>query len=53
LLARVLNAEICEFPSVFECSRVLDLAINAHEIICIQLHILTVTAEVIFNRAEW
>jgi hypothetical protein len=26
----VLKSGICEFPSVFECSRVLNLAINAH-----------------------
>lgn len=28
-----LKSEICEFPSVFACSRVLKLAIGAHEII--------------------
>jgi len=33
VLARVLKLRICIFPSVFECSRVLYLAINAHEII--------------------
>jgi hypothetical protein len=33
VLARVLKIEIRVFPSVFECSRVLLLAINAHEII--------------------
>jgi hypothetical protein len=33
VLVRVLKIEIREFTSVFECSRVLNLAINAHEII--------------------
>jgi hypothetical protein len=33
VLARVLKFGICGFPSVFECPRVLLLAINAHEII--------------------
>jgi hypothetical protein len=33
VLARVLKIEICEFPSVLECPRVLNLAINAHEIL--------------------
>jgi hypothetical protein len=31
--ARVLKMEIREFPSVFECSRVLKVAIDAHELI--------------------
>jgi hypothetical protein len=33
VLARVLKIEIRVFPSVFECSRVLNMAIDAHEII--------------------
>jgi hypothetical protein len=33
VLARVLKIRLHVFPSVFECSRVLYLAINAHEII--------------------
>jgi hypothetical protein len=33
VLARVLKTEVCEFPSVFEYIRVVNLAINAHEII--------------------
>jgi len=47
VLARVLKTEVLEFPSVFECARVLNLAINAHEIICLQPLIGTVTAEVV------
>jgi hypothetical protein len=38
--------EIREFPCFFECSRVLNLAINAHEIICLEPLGETVTAEV-------
>jgi hypothetical protein len=45
VLRKVLKIEIREFPSVFECSRVLNFAINAHEIICLQPLSLTVTAE--------
>ena len=33
VLARVLKFRDCVFPNIFECSRVLSLAINAHEII--------------------
>ncbi len=29
-MARVLKTGICKFPGVFECLRVLNLAINAH-----------------------
>jgi hypothetical protein len=46
VLARVLKIEIRVFPNVFECSRVLKIAIDAHEIICLQSLIVTVTAEV-------
>jgi hypothetical protein len=42
----VLKIEIRVFPSVFECSRVLYVAIDAHEIICLQSLSVTVTAEV-------
>jgi hypothetical protein len=45
VLARVLKLRIRIFPSVFECSRVLYLAINAHEIICLQPLSITVTAK--------
>jgi hypothetical protein len=34
VLARVLKVVALKFSNVFECSRVLDLAINAREIIC-------------------
>lgn len=43
----MLKIEIREFPSVFECSRVLNLAINAHEIIFLQQLSGTVTTEVV------
>jgi len=46
VLARVLKFRICVFPSVFECLRVLNLAINAHEIFQMQSVSVTVTAEV-------
>jgi hypothetical protein len=46
VLARVLKIEILVFPSVFECSRVLKIAIDAHEIIWLQSLRVTVTAEV-------
>ena len=36
-MGRVLKTGIYEFPSVFECSRVLNLAINAHEIILVAI----------------
>jgi hypothetical protein len=52
VLARVLKTEIREFPSVFQCSRVLNLAINAHEILCFQLHGWTVTAEGGGNQSD-
>jgi hypothetical protein len=46
VLARVLKIEIRVFPNVFECSRVLKIAIDAHEIIWLQSLRVTVTAEV-------
>jgi hypothetical protein len=46
VLARVLKIEIPVFPNVFECSRVLKIAIDAHEIICLPSLRVTVTAEV-------
>ena len=46
MLARVLKIEIRVFPNVFECSRVLKIAIDAHEILCLQSLRVTVTAEV-------
>jgi hypothetical protein len=46
VLARVLKIGIRVFPSVFECSRVLKIAIDAHEIICLPSLRVTVTAEV-------
>jgi hypothetical protein len=42
----MLKLRICVFLGVFECSRVLSLAINAHEIIYIRPVSVTVTAEV-------
>jgi hypothetical protein len=33
VLARVLKMEIREFPRVFECSRVLKVAIDVHELV--------------------
>jgi hypothetical protein len=36
VLRKVLKIEIREFPSVFECSRVPNLVIYAHEIIFLQ-----------------
>ena len=48
----MLKIEIREFPSVFECSRVLIFAINPHEIICLQPLSLTVRAEVIFRLSR-
>jgi hypothetical protein len=46
VLTRVLKIEIRVFPNVFECSRVLKIAIDAHEIIWLQSLRVTVTAEV-------
>ncbi len=39
-------AGVLKFPSVFECSRVLNLAIDAHEMLCYQSVIRSVTEEV-------
>lgn len=47
VLTRVLKIEICELPNVFECSRVLKLAINASEMLCYQSVIPTVTIEAV------
>jgi hypothetical protein len=45
MLARVLKFGNCDFPSLFECPRVLLLAINTHQISWIQLVSVTATAE--------
>jgi hypothetical protein len=48
--ARVLKTEIRKFPSVFECSRGLNLATNAYEIIYLQL--LSITVRATIQRAK-
>ena len=35
-----------DFPSVFACSRVLNFAIDAHDVFCLQYVSVSVTAEV-------
>ncbi len=52
VLARVLKTEKLKFPNVFECLRVLNLAINAHEIICFQSLNRSVRAEVKLGHFE-
>ena len=43
---RVLKTGTLDFPGVFACSRVLNFAIGAHEVFCLQSVSITVTAEV-------